>query len=322
MTDHTLRPPWLLILIMGMFILCGSALGHFKFLSAENEDYVVELIRWERYGPAYSDLRFVLLVRGGEKNAERTVTVENLTTGLESAEIVDRTLVLFGEMQSKADAITLVDLEAGKTIDFILHYGASLSPSRKYLIFKGFYPPYGMLQNRSDSVLLYELSKGPAENRLSGASEADSGQRVGLPVYPSQNANTPAYLVSIPEESERHYVDAQAGFLWTKDEESVFFIDKTGDDQLLVRVDVAEGPRQARISTRSIDAAPALSEDGRPEGDREHLAVTGMELEPDGRIRLELDRKLFERRIYRVTHMSVEPPEVAPPIQDLPETPQ
>ena len=60
-------------------------------------------------------------VRNKETGAERPITVENLTTAFKKAELVDCTMVLFGEMESKAGAITLVDLEAAEVIGFILH---------------------------------------------------------------------------------------------------------------------------------------------------------------------------------------------------------
>ncbi|MCP3997103.1 MAG: hypothetical protein GY722_18900 [bacterium] len=308
-----LRLSTLLVLVPA---LGGPAYGHFKFLSAESETYQVELISWERYGAAYSDVRFDLLVREKGTKAERTVTVENLTTGLEEAEVIGRTLVLFGERRSKAGAITLVDLETAEVSDFILHYGASLSPNRRYLVFKAFYPPYGMLQGRSDTVRVYDLSKGPSENRLSGAGDSASGQSVGLPVYPLENVDPPTYLVWQPEESQRHYVDPQAGFLWANDERFLIFIDKTRSQQHLVRVDLREGLSHPRITTRAVEPTPALAIDsqdleGSSSGERKYLAVTGMKFESDGRIRLELDREFFERGIYRVIHLSVEPPEAA-----------
>ncbi len=302
---------------VAMLALSSVAQGHFKFLSVENESYGVELIRWERYGPEYDDVRFDLLVRTKGKTSERVVTVENLTTGLAAAEIAGSTLVLFGEMKSKARTATLVDLDAAKVTDFILHYGASLSPSRRYLVFKAFYPPYGMVQSRSDAVRIYDLSKESGKNRLMGGGSSTAGQGVGMPIYPLENVDPPTYLVWVPEESRRHHVDNRVGFLWARDERSLFFIDRTGNQQLLVRVDLEEDSMHPRITTQPIDPAPALTIaprdlEGSPEGEHEYLALTGMRFEAGARIRLELDRELFERNVYRVTHMSIAQPEPAP----------
>jgi hypothetical protein len=157
---------------------------------------------------------------------------------------------------------------------------------------------------------------------LSGPLDLVTGQDVGLPVYPPENVDPPTYLVWVPEESQRHYVNAQTGFLWASDEKSVFFIDKTRGQQLLVRVDLEEGLRQPRITTRPIDVTLALANDPQDSERSPFLAVTGMELEPDGRIRLELDRSLFEQKKYRVSHLTISPPEFAPPIQEQPEEQQ
>ncbi len=327
MTNCSSRAPRFCILFIITLMICHPALGHFKFLSAESETYEVELIQWERYGPAFNDVRFVLLVREKATKAERTVTVANITTGLTAAEILGDTLVLFGERRSRANTITLVDLDTTKSRDLILHYGSSLSPNHNYLVFRAFYPPYGMLENRSDVVMVYDLSKGPSENRLPGVGDSTAGRRVGLPVYPPENVDPPTYLVWVPEERQRHYVNRQAGFLWAKDAESLFFIDRTRGQQLLVRVDLEGGLKRPRITTRPIDAASALAVDHQDhetcfEGERKYLAVTGMDFDSDGRILLKLKRELWERKIYRLSRLSVAPPEPAYPIQELMEDPQ
>lgn len=328
MTNRVSRVNRLAVLFVGTLILCGSAPGHYRFLSAANDFYEVELIRWERLGPSYDKVRFGLLVRQTESKEERVVTVENLTTELDRAEIAGETLLLFGEMGGKAGAITLVDLETAEATDFILHYAASLSPSRRYLVFKAFYAPYGMLQTRSDSVMIYDLSRQPAANRLPRTRPSTMGTSVGLPVYPPENVDPASYQVWIPNESLQHYVEVQAGFLWARDEKSLYFIDRTRNQQLLVRIDLTEGLEEPQIITQPIDPASILAI--APERNKQfhrgkeanYFAITGMQFAPDGRIRLELNREMFDRKVYRVTHISIVPPEARPPTQGLAEEPQ
>ena len=297
-----------------------EAAGHFKFFSTENDVYRVELIRWERYGPGYDGVRFLLLVREKGTAAERVVLIENPTTGLEEAEIVDDTLILFGEVQSRARSVTLVNLASGQVRDFFRHWGVALSPSRRFLVFRAFYPPHGMVEVRSDVVRVYDIARSPAENRITGAREAVPGAYVGLPIYPPENVAPPTYRVWVPEETQRHYVDPTAGFLWTPDEKSLFFIDKTGGQTRLVRVSLEEGGRQPQIGTMPIDVAPVIAiEPQSPEypkalaRTRGGLAVIGLKLESDGRITLKLDPDLYRRKVYSVTELTVAPPEAAAP---------
>ena len=308
---------------------CGLALpasAHYQFLSTETNAHKVELIRWERYGERYSQVRFSLLVTDKSTGGERRVEIDNLLTGIERLEIAQGMLLAFGDVQGHFEGVTLIRLATAEVTDFILSYGSELSPSKRYLVFRKFYPPRGMKATRSDVVLIYDLTQEPSENWLPGAPGLPAGEDVGLPLYPPENVDPPTYLVWIPEEKQTHYVDPRVGFLWANDEKTLFFIDKTGGQKLLVRVDLEEGLRQPRIATKPIDVSPVLATDPQspdyPEvlkWEQEHLAVTGMELEPDGRMRLDLDTELFERKTYRWTHMTISAPEAAPPIQEQPE---
>lgn len=295
----------------GACILALSAAAHYQFLSAETDTHTVELILWERYGERYSKVRFGLLVTEKSTGEERQVEIDNLLTGIERLEIAHGMALAFGDVQGHFDGVTLVRLATAEVEDFILSYGSELSPSKRYLVFRGFYPPRGMAAARSDVVMVYDLTRSKAENRLPDA----SGDNVGLPVYPPENVDPPTYRVWVPEESRKHHVDPRAGFLWTNDEQSLFFLDKTGSRKLLVRVDLEEGPRRPRISTSPIDPAPVLALDRQSpaysetlEREREYLSVTGLKLEPDGRITLELDGEMVRRKVYRWTQMTLPSP--------------
>ncbi len=314
-----------------VFCIAACALSfpvcaHYHFLSTETDAYRVELINWERHGEGYSEVRFVLLITDRTTGKEQRVEIDNRLTGIERLDIAQGMLLAYGDVGGHFEGLTLVRLANAEVTDFILSYGSDLSPARRYLVFRKFYPPRGMTATRSDVVLVYDLAQERSENWLPGAPGVPAGKNVGLPVYPHENVDPVTYRVWVAEECQRHYVDPQAGFLWTRDEKSLFFIDKTRGQQLLVRVDLEEGLKRPRITTRTIDPTLALAIDSQaleisPEGERKNLAVTGMDFEPDGRIRLELDRELFERKIYRVTHMSVAPPETASPIKRLAEEP-
>ena len=316
-------------LCTGACALVFPANAHYQFLSTETDAYRVELIRWERYGERYAKVRFGLLITDKSTGEEQQVEIDNLLTGIERLEIAHGMLLSFGDVGGHFEGVTLVHLATAAVTDFVLSYGAELSPSKRYLVFRKFYPPRGMTAARSDVVLVYDLTQERSENWLTGAPGSPAGENVGLPVYPPENVNPPTYRVWVPEESQRHYIDPKAGFLWANDEKSLFFIDKTAGQKQLVHVDFKEGLRQPRITTRPIDVTPVLAIDPQspeyPEilkREREHLPVTGLKLEPDGRIKLELDRELYRRNIYRVTHMTVPPPETAPPNQEATEEKQ
>ncbi len=316
-----------LAFLIGAHALTYPACAHYQFLSTETDAHRAELISWERYGESYSKVRFGLLITEKISGEERKVKIDNRLTGIERLEIAQGMLLAYGDVGGHFEGLTLVRLTDGEVSDFILSYGSDLSPSKSFLVFRKFYAPRGMAATRSDVVLVYDLAKERLENWLPGAPGNPAGKDVGLPIYPRENVDPATYRVWIPEDSERHYVDPQAGFLWAKDEKSLFFIDKTRGQQFLVRVDVGEGLKRPQITTRPIDAASALAVDYQDrdtsfEGERKYLSVIGMDFDPEGRILLELNRELFKRKIYRSSRMSVAPPEVERPIQKLTKEPQ
>jgi hypothetical protein len=295
--------------------------AHYQFLSKETDAFRVELIRWERYGERYSEVRFGLLITEVATGEERQVEIDNLLTGIERLEIAQGILLAFGDVGGHFEGVTLVRLATAEITDFILSYGSDLSPSKRYLVFRKFYPPRGMPATQSDAVLVYDLSRQPSANRLPQAHVSVMGESVGLPVYPRENVDPPSYRVWIPDRSQQHFVEPWAGFLWAPDEKSLYFVDRTRNQQLLIRVDLAEGLGSPQILVRLIDPESALATDpreGKPvdEEERRYLAITGMQFDHEGRIRLDLDRQMFGRKIYRVDHIILAPPEAPLPTQE------
>ncbi len=215
-----------------VFCIAACALSfpvcaHYHFLSTETDAYRVELINWERHGEGYSEVRFVLLITDRTTGKEQRVEIDNRLTGIERLDIAQGMLLAYGDVGGHFEGLTLVRLANAEVTDFILSYGSDLSPARRYLVFRKFYPPRGMTATRSDVVLVYDLAQERSENWLPGAPGVPAGKNVGLPVYPHENVDPVTYRVWVAEECQRHYVDPQAGFLWTRDEKSLFFIDKT-----------------------------------------------------------------------------------------------
>lgn len=308
------------VLGFGACALALAAEGHYQFLSVENDEYAVELVRWERHGEQHAKVRFGLLVTDRSTGEQDRVEIDNLLTEITRLEIADRMLLAAGDVQGMAQGVTVVRLATPEVTDFILSYGFELSPSERYLVFRKFYPPRGMAAGQSDVVMIYDLSQERAANWLEGSPGSPAGQAVGIPVYPLENVSPPSYRVWVPEPSQRHYVDPKAGFLWGADEKSLFFIDRTEGQTHLVRVDLAEGLLHPRIGAVPIDVKPVIAAEAQSaeypealERAQEGLAVTGLRMEPNGRITLELDSDLYRRKIYQVTELTVAPPEAAAP---------
>ena len=307
----------LYILVLALTL---PASAHYQFLSTETDFYRVDLISWERYGQRYSDVRFGLLITEKATGDERQVEIDNRLTGIERLEVAHGILLAFGDVDGHFEGVTLIRLATAEIIDFILSYGSNFSPSKRHLVFRKFYPPRGMSAARSDVVVVYDLAQEPSKNLLPQTSGRRAIGDVGIPVYPPENVDPPSYRVWIPDKHKQHFVEPWAGFLWAPDEKSLYFIDRTGNRQLLVGVDLTEGLTRPRTTARPITAALASRPQGGEPVDNEegsYLAITGMQFAPDGRIRLELKREMFDRGIYRVTHISVDPPEAPLPAQEL-----
>lgn len=176
--------------------------------------------------------------------------------------IADKAL-LIGKLPYRGDSIIVLDTKIGKVQDTIRAYGYSISPSKRFLVYKTWYPRLGPIHLRKSILLLYDLGKPQAANRYPCISKY-SYRNAGFPIFPEANAyftvfdpncldsrsNLKPYDVNLDDE---YYVTSP--FLWSDDEKQlVFFVFNRNEQRnYLVQIDFNNGIVNPAIFRNSIN---------------------------------------------------------------------
>lgn len=144
----------------------------------------------------------------------------------------DNRLLIIGPASENLINVVIVDLSKGSLIDSFYAFAPTLSPNRRWLAFRRFYPLHPGETIFSEQYMIYDTQKNRDENETidpNGAAVA------GKPIYPIgklfQNANLP--------DTERHSI-ASDGFFWDADSKVVVLGDLGYDGFSLVAVFVGE----------------------------------------------------------------------------------
>jgi len=232
--------------------------------------------------------------------------MQNLTTQLRAAEIVNDLLVVFGEIRNSASVVTIFDLEKGREKDSILCYAPKLSETKRYLVYRKFYPRFAEPPATSSLLLVYDLQAKPLSNRLT-----EKAEYVGRPIFPEENVHKQSTNVWIELPEQRHLVHPWAGYIWLDQDSKVVFVDKYAGENWLVLVDLSSGLDKVEIRRRKIDVAKILTlEPGTPDYERllkeekKRLAVTELKKGKDGKVIVSLrpDKR------YKVTEIPMDLP--------------
>jgi len=298
----------LTLLLAGVGLQAAPVPGYLPF-AVEGGFYRVELIRWERFGPAYAAVRFRFRLLDERNGKERFFDVENATTSLERGEIAGDKLVLIGDVQGLARGLTVVDLDRGRIEDFVLSYGGGLSPDGRTLAFIEFYPRHSTPQVSSDQVLAVDLGQDPS----------DGGGRERHAIYPP-HAGTEDRLADVLYESpgQRHRLQQQAGFLWLDEPRRLVFLDAVAGSTWLVEVDLSLGLSAPQVSRRLVDVSKILKPSPESEGyqrllDQESAALSAVGLrQQENKVVIELSRQRYRDGVFRVTHVTLLLPSFEP----------
>ena len=196
---------------------------------------------------------------------KKTGETSNLTYGgssdrlksLKSISIFeDKALVVEGAIK-RASSLGIFDLKTGLEKNSFWCYNPTPSPSKRFWVFKKFYPYHGPWQMRTDVVLIYDVGKVPAENKLELKLNAQEEKlaaefqrpaspiavrQVGLPIYPEQYAKEKVYVLSDQHSWPQNWrYGVSSPFLWSEDEQKLVFLCMHHDQTYIVKVDLSAG---------------------------------------------------------------------------------
>ncbi len=225
----------------------------------ESDAYLIKLVKWERLGPGYDSYKFTFRARNKKSAQESTLVVQNETTSLRSADVIGRVLAVFGEAGGTADVVTLLNIDSGELVDHFLCYWPQLSSEKRYIAYRKFYPRAADPALTSDLVLLYNLQASAAANRA--GMDGRTSDEIGIPIFPPENASAHSLRVWVEAPEERNRVYPVSKFLWLKGDSDVLFVNKKGDGNWVVLVDLSGGLDHVVVRQKKIDVGAMLQLD-------------------------------------------------------------
>ncbi len=172
--------------------------------------------------------------------------------------------LLIGELPGSGGNMTIININEGKVQDNIWAYGCSISPSKRFLVYKTWHPRLGPMNLRKSIVLIYDITGTQASNRFPTVTEY-SYRNAGLPIFPEANAY---FAASDPNSLGDGTIDLKAydvnlddeygvlsPFLWSDDEKQLVFFVFNRDEQTnhLVQIDLSNGVENPAIFRKFID---------------------------------------------------------------------
>lgn len=152
-------------------------------------------------------------------------------------ELPGNRIAVFGNSGAYGTNISIVDTQKAALVDTFLVYDPILSPNKRWLVYRKFFPRQTDLPP-SDEYLLYDLSRSPAQNRPSEPFSLDRlDTDVGTPIYPVGWKNEPGDNIGAPESQRHAHVSP---FFWSPDSRAVVFADMIQEgrpDVVLVMID-------------------------------------------------------------------------------------
>ncbi|HXE90968.1 MAG TPA: hypothetical protein VNK82_08410 [Terriglobales bacterium] len=168
-------------------------------------------------------------------------------------------LVLLGEA-GRAQAVVIFDLIHRTKVDWFYCYKPQRL-SERWIVYVEYYPALGEGEP-TDVVLLYDLGKTPAENRLKRHAgplppgKHDSPIEVGVPIYPEANAEGSSYVNHVESVSLARHVLGTPNFLLLPSKHFVF-VSSEGKEfkdlkNYVVMISLAEGMHKPKLTRIEI----------------------------------------------------------------------
>ncbi|MGC4054904.1 MAG: hypothetical protein QM757_39180 [Paludibaculum sp.] len=164
---------------------------------------------------------------------------------------VNGKLLFFGRLTEISYDIYIVDPVDGAVLDTIRATTPAISPDRRWLAYRAFWPRFSDLEP-SEEYLLYDLTVDAARNTAAGT-EADQNSGRGFVLYPRIAGGKPFSHAGLPP-GLTHVFRADA-LRWSDDSKSVIFADSVQDKVSIVWVEIGQSSRD--LAHRVLPVIPA-----------------------------------------------------------------
>ena len=211
-------------------------------LRGKSENYSVSVQWGEAYPPEVEYKRRVLDITiankvSGSKVSRRTPTRTAKLTELYILEAEQR-LIVHGQIGSRGDILTVVNLKDASVVDTIYGWKASFSPTKTKVAYNFRYPPHSMNLHRTSVLLIYDFAATPRQNSFREEDRADPTTR-GYVIYPERNRKQGKHF--IPAMSEAEWIDFMSPIAWSHNGTRVALLEAFQENTYLLLADLAKG---------------------------------------------------------------------------------
>lgn len=154
----------------------------------------------------------------------------------------DGRLAVFAD--SGATEVFIVDKVKASVVDWFSAYFPAMSPDQRWIVYRKFYPLHGV--EAGDELLIYDLTKTPAQNRPEGGYE--SKQTPGRVIFPPGPNDLPYANIGVP--SDRMHFSGR-DLYWAADSRALLFTDRVaGRPDRIILVTLDDRAHRRLLSTR------------------------------------------------------------------------
>ena len=221
-------------------------------LRSESENYAVsvrltepeEWAEWNRVLDITVEKRAL-----GAKVSRRSPTRTAKLTDLYILEDEQR-LIVHGQIGSRGDILTVVNLKDASVVDTIYGWDASFSPDKRRVAYRFRYPPHAMHQHRTAVLLIYDFSATPRQNSFREEDMADPTTR-GYVIYPERNRKLGKHF--IPAMSESEQIAFLSPIAWSHGGTRVVLLEGFQENTYLLLADLENGLEAPEVTRLMLE---------------------------------------------------------------------
>ena len=221
-------------------------------LRSESENYAVSVRLTEREEWAEWNRVLDITVENrasGAKVSRRSPTRTAKLTELYILEAEQR-LIVHGELGSRGDILTVVNLKDAFVLDTIYGWKASFSPTKTKIAYNFRYPAHAMNLHRTSVLLIYDFAAKPRQNSFREEDMADPTTR-GYVIYPERNRKLGRHF--IPAMDPEEWIDFGSPIAWSHDGTRVALLEVFQDNTYLLLANLAKGLEAPEVTRLMLE---------------------------------------------------------------------
>lgn len=244
------------IVLFGFFVLLAAAQG------ADSSRWAIQSIFIIPQTSGNNTMSAVIVDNKNHHNID--IRDQVVLTKIAQSFVIDDKLILMGDA-GKTQAVEIFDINQQHKIDWFFCYQPQRI-SESLLAYVEYYPSHSNAET-TDVVLVYDLQRGPTDNRLIPAKTLPPGRydypvTVGIPVFPEYNVQHRTYDNTVDNPSDEYAVLGPPFFLMLSSKRLIFIASQgisnensnTAESNIIISVDLSNGPTKPLIRKIAIPA--------------------------------------------------------------------